>query len=260
MQDLRITLVQMDIHWQQPAKNREKIEVRIGQLAGQTDLIVLPEMFTTGFSMDASGQAETMQGETVQWMTSWAKKLGAALTGSLIIEEDGHYYNRLVWMEPDGSFQTYDKRHLFAMAGEDAHYTRGKDRLVVNYLGWRICPLICYDLRFPVWARNDDAYDLLIYMANWPDRRAYDWQTLLRARAIENQCYVAAVNRVGEDSNGLHYQGDSCLIDPGWRKVLYEQSHEEAMHTVSLSATHLKAVREKLPFLADRDEFKVEGL
>ncbi|MEM7573791.1 MAG: amidohydrolase [Bacteroidota bacterium] len=257
MQDLRLTLVQMDIHWQQPAKNREKVAGQIKSLTGQTDLIILPEMFTTGFSMDAATQAENMDGETVTWMRNWARQLGAAITGSLIIEEAGHYYNRLVWMAPDGEFQAYDKRHLFAMAGEDAAYTRGQDRLIVNYRGWRICPLICYDLRFPVWARNDDAYDLLIYIANWPDRRAYDWQTLLRARAIENQCYVAAVNRVGEDVNGLHYQGDSCVIDPGWRKVLYQQSQQEAVQTIKLSAEQLQRVREKLPFLADRDEFVI---
>jgi predicted amidohydrolase len=258
MTDLNVTLLQTPIHWQNPRANRAHCEKLIAGLGHPTDLIVLPEMFTTGFSMDPANNAEAMNGNSMNWMAEQAEKTGAAITASLIIEENGRYYNRLIWMTPAGRYQTYDKRHLFAMAGEHEHYEAGTERLIVEYKGWRICPMICYDLRFPVWSRNDDAYDLLIYTANWPDRRAYDWQTLLRARAIENQCYVLGVNRVGMDPNGYVYQGDSCVIDPGWRQTLYEAKGVTAVHTEKISAQQLLAVRGQLPFLADRDGFTVD--
>lgn len=258
MTDLKITLLQSTITWENPAANLAHYEEMLAQLTGPTDLIILPEMFTTGFTMDAAANAEPMDGPTMRWLAAQAAEYNAVITGSLIIGENSKYYNRLIWMQPDGEYKTYDKRHRFAMAGEHEHYEAGTERLVIEYKGWRICPLICYDLRFPVWSRNDDAYDLLVYTANWPDRRAYDWLTLLRARAIENQCYVAAVNRVGTDANGHGYNGDSCVIDPGWRHVLWHAEKVEAVQTVTLSAAHLADVRQRLPFLVDRDDFTVK--
>ncbi|MEM6769574.1 MAG: amidohydrolase [Bacteroidota bacterium] len=258
MPPLNITLLQTTITWEDPAANLAHYE---GLLRGleATDLIILPEMFTTGFTMDPGPYDEKMDGPAMRWMHQLAERHQAAVVGSLIIEEAGQFYNRLVWMAPDGTYQTYDKRHLFAMAGEHEHYAAGTERLIVEYKGWRICPMICYDLRFPVWARNDDAYDFLIYTANWPNKRAYDWKTLLKARAIENQCYVAAVNRVGTDANGHEYNGDSCVIDPGWRKTLWHaDSGAEVVQTLILSKEHLLEVRQRLPFLQDRDRFRVE--
>lgn len=257
-EELKVTLVQSDIVWQQLEENLKRYTVQMAPLKGQTDLVILPEMFTTGFSMAAADLAENMDGPTVSWMREQASALEAATCGSLIIEENGQYYNRFVFAAPDGSLHTYDKRHLFAMAGEHEVYTAGAERVVLEYMGWRICPLICYDLRFPVWSRNDHAYDLLIYVANWPDRRAYDWQIQVRSRAIENQCYVAAVNRVGTDGNGLDYKGNSCVIDPGWRHTLMEMSYVEGVQTASLSAGHLKEVRGKLPFLKDQGKFLIQ--
>ena len=257
MKDLNVTLVQTHIDWHDPAANRARYDELIAR-AGATDLVILPEMFTTGFTMHAAANAEPMDGPTIKWMAEHARATDAVITGSLIIEEAGKFYNRLIWMRPDGTYATYDKRHRFAMAGEHEHYEAGAERLIVDLHGWRVCPLICYDLRFPVWARNDDAYELLIYTANWPNKRAYDWNTLLRARAIENQCYVAAVNRVGVDANGHAYNGDSCVIDPGPRHTLWHREKTEAVETVMLSARHLGEVRERLPFLRDRDGFVVD--
>lgn len=257
MTDLRVTLIQISITWENPAANLARYDKLLQHIEGPTDLVILPEMFTTGFTMAAEQHAERMNGLTVKWMENRAVELNAVVTGSLIIEEDGRYFNRLIWMRPDRTYATYDKRHRFAMAGEHERFTAGTERLIVEVQGWRVCPLICYDLRFPVWARNDDAYDLLIYTANWPDKRAYDWNTLLKARAIENQCYVAAVNRVGVDENGHSYSGDSCVIGPGWQHTLWHGAENEATRTVTLSAMHLAEVREQLPFLADRDDFSV---
>jgi predicted amidohydrolase len=255
MSPLKVTIIQSAIAWQAPAANLTHYAELMENIEGPTDLIILPEMFTTGFTMDPAGNAEPMDGPAMNWLADQAAKAQAVITGSLVIEEDGKYYNRLVWMTPDGSYQTYDKRHLFKMAGEHEHYAAGRERLVVELKGWRVCPMVCYDLRFPVWVRNDDAYDLLIYTANWPDKRSYDWNTLLRARAVENQCYVVGVNRVGADANGHAYNGDSCVIDPGWNKTLYHVEQAEAVHTETLSMEHLLEVRQKLPFLADRDGF-----
>ena len=256
MQDLRITLLQAPIQWERPERNRKLYAAMLRTYGAPADLIVLPELFTTGFTMNPAPHAEPMNGPTLQWMAELAAKRDAAMLGSLIIQEDGAYYNRLVFMPPPGGdYQTYDKRHRFALAGEHQHYAAGRERLVVDYRGWRICPLVCYDLRFPVWSRNQDEYDLLIYVANWPDRRAYDWRTLLRARAIENQCYVVGVNRIGADANGHTYAGDSGVIDPGWRHTLFDAGDREVVHTETLSYDHLRRVRQSLPFLADRDDF-----
>ena len=258
MAQLKITLLQSEIMWEDPAANLAHYGELLDKMVEPTDLIILPEMFTTGFTMNPAPYAEEMGGLGMRWMASQAKRWKAAVVGSLIIKEQGQYYNRLIWMEADGKYQTYDKRHLFAMAGEHEHYAAGTERLIIDYNGWRICPMICYDLRFPVWSRNDDAYDLLIYTANWPNKRAYDWMTLLRARAIENQCYVAAVNRIGTDVNGHEYNGDSCVIDPGWRHVLWHAKHDPVVKTVSLTAEHLMEVRSRLPFLQDRDQFTIQ--
>lgn len=257
MTDLTVTLLQTSLHWQDSMANRMMFSDKIAAIGDSTDLIILPEMFTTGFSMDASTWAEDMDGPTLQWMAEEAQKVDAVITGSLIIQEDGHYYNRLIWMRPDGTYAYYDKRHLFAMAGEDEQYSPGSGRLIVTLGGWRICPMICYDLRFPIWSRNDDSYDLLIYIANWPDRRSYDWNTLLRARAIENQSYVAAVNRVGTDANGHRYIGDSCIIDPGWHQTLLHMKDTDATLSATLSYDHLEVVRTKLPFWKDADRFEL---
>ena len=260
MNDLRATLVQTSIVWEDPTANRARYDDLLAGLAGTTDLVVLPEMFTTGFTMNPAPNAETMEGATVEWLRDTAARLEAVVTGSIVIAAEGGYYNRLLWMHPDGKLQTYDKRHRFAMAGEDEHYRAGNRRMIAEVRGWRVCPLVCYDLRFPVWSRNDDAYDLLLYTANWPDRRAYDWNTLLRARAIENQSYVVAVNRIGTDAAGHTYAGDSCVIDPGWRKTLYHAEAREEVHTEVLSADHLREVRGKLPFLRDRDDFTLHPI
>ncbi|NJC25683.1 amidohydrolase [Neolewinella antarctica] len=257
MQNLRATLLQTEITWEAPAENRTRYAARIKELTGQTDLIILPEMFTTGFTMNPGPHAEAMNGPSVNWMAEQARRTNAAITGSLVIEEGGKYYNRLIFMRPDGQFDVYDKRHPFSMSGEHEHYAAGTERVTIKFRGWRIRPLICYDLRFPVWSRNHDDYDLLIYVANWPDRRAHDWRILLQARAIENQAYVIGVNRVGADENGHAYNGDSCVISPGWDGVISSVAKEERTWTETLSADHLRKVRQKLPFLADRNDFSV---
>ena len=258
-QDLTVTLIQSDIVWHDVDQNLKAFGDKIQSIEVDTDLIILPEMFTTGFSMDTATLAERMDGKAFNWLLETAGEKDVAIMGSIIIEEDKQYFNRLIWMNPDGSYYTYDKRHLFAMAGEDRYYTAGENRLIVSYKGWNICPLVCYDLRFPVWSRNVNfQYDLLIYIASWPDRRAYDWNMLLRARAIENQSYVIGVNRVGTDGNDHPYNGDSCVIDPGWHKTLFHHEQTEIVHTTTLSKSHLYKVREKLPFSRDADQFRIE--
>lgn len=255
MQDLRITLVQTPLHWEKATENRALFDGLLADVkTSSTDLIVLPEMFSTGFSMQPDVLAEAMDGPTLEWLRAKASEKGAVITGSLIIAEHGHYYNRLVWMRPDGSYECYDKRHLFSLAGEEKYYTAGKERLIVELNGWRVCPLVCYDLRFPVWSRNRKDYDLLLYVANWPERRSYAWKQLLIARAIENQAYVAAVNRVGYDGNQVSHSGDSAIIDP-LGEVLFTKPHEPFTETFTLSQTHLKEVRDKFRFLDDADNF-----
>ncbi len=231
---------------------------KLSPLRGRTDLIVLPEMFTTGFSMRPEGLAEPMDGPTVEWMREQAQDLGAALTGSFICGEGGRYYNRLIFMFPDGYCAQYDKKHCFTLAGEHEHYTPGREHLLVEWQGFRIRPLICYDLRFPVWSRNapDHSYDLLLYVANWPARRAAHWQNLLTARAIENQAYTVGVNIVGTDGNGLEYRGDSSLTDYAGEKI-GELSLLEGVFTSKLSLENLQKYRQNLPFLADSDPFQL---
>jgi len=251
---INVTLIQSDIIWEDKLSNLENYQNKINQIES-TDLIVLPEMFTTGFSMNPKDISETMSGETVQWMKENSSKMNSAICGSIIIEEDGKYFNRFIWINPDGSIHHYDKKHLFSFAGENENYTPGSEKLIIEYKGWKICPLICYDLRFPVWSRNIEEYDLLIYVANWPDKRKLAWKTLLTARAIENQCYVIGVNRIGKD-NKNYYSGDSSLIN-ALGETLYTNSHIEDIYSTTISKYELDKVRNQLPFLNDKDNFKI---
>ncbi|MFN7117113.1 MAG: amidohydrolase [Saprospiraceae bacterium] len=256
MQNLRVSLVQTFLHWEDKTANLQQLEARLTPLAGHTDLIILPEMFTTGFSMNPAKLAEKMDGTTIQWLATQAQRLDAVITGSFIAEAQGNFYNRLVWMRPDGSFETYDKRHLFTYADEQHYYTPGKQRLVVELKGWKIMPLICYDLRFPVWSRNTEHYDLLIYVANFPERRNYAWKSLLVARAIENQSFTIGVNRIGNDGNDIYYAGDSCLIDFSGQ-VIHQVSHLENIFTTSLNYTSQLEFRKRFAFLQDQDQFEI---
>lgn len=260
MSSLNITLVQTNLHWENKKANLEMLSKKIDSIKEKTEIIILPEMFNTGFSMKPQILAENMSGETVQWMKKTASEKKAILTGSIIIEEDGRYFNRLIWMLPNGEYGIYDKRHLFAYGDEHTHFSAGSKRLIASVKGWKINLLVCYDLRFPVWARQSPGvrpeYDLLIYVANWPERRSTAWKTLLQARAIENQCYVAGVNRVGDDGNEIHYSGESMIIDP-LGEVLYQKANEEDIFTYTLQKDKLKEVREKFPFWKDADEFNI---
>jgi len=248
---LTISLLQANLVWENPQANLDNFAAKITQLPA-TDLIILPEMFSTGFSMNAKALAETMEGPTIQWMKQMAVKQKAVITGSLIIQEAGNYYNRLIWMRSNGSFEYYDKKHLFTMAKEEETYTAGQQKVLIEYKGWTICPFICYDLRFPIWNRNQEDYDLAIYVANWPDKRAHHWNSLLMARAIENQAYIVAVNRVGTDGKGFYYSGYSTVLDPAG-DILYQQADKEDNHTIILDINNLQDTRKRLPFLKDRD-------
>ena len=256
MQDLIIAALQLDLAWEDPASNREKCANKIAELS-TVDLILLPEMFTTGFSMNPETLAETMDGETVSWMRAQAGKKNAVVAGSLSIEDAGSFYNRMLWMHPDGSYETYDKVHLIGLTGEDRAFTAGTERKIFEVCGWKVLPQICYDLRFPVWSRNIDDYDLMINVANWPKVRAPHWQVLTTARAIENQVYVVAVNRVGTDGNKLEYQGDTLVIAPDGEIVASMRDAEQTIVT-TLSFDRLRETRTELPFLADRDTFKID--
>lgn len=261
MQNLTVTIIQTALHWENKAANLQMLEEKIFSIRDKTEVVLLPEMFSTGFSMKPELLAETMEGETVQWMKRIAAAQKIILTGSIIIEENGNYFNRLIWMLPDGQCGAYDKRHLFAFAGEDKHYSSGIKRLIASVKGWKINLLVCYDLRFPVWARQQSQpegpeYDIIIYVANWPERRNHAWKTLLQARAIENQCYVIGVNRVGNDGNDIYHSGDSMVIDP-MGEVLYHKKDEEDIFTITLDKNFLQSVRDKLPFLKDADGFMI---
>ena len=259
---MHLTLIQPKLYWHDPVANRAMLEERIFTLPEQTDLIVLPEMFTTGFTMDASAVAEPMNLTTFRWLKQMAAQTGAVVTGSYVVREGNAFYNRLIWMQPDGDFDVYDKRHLFRMAGEDTVYTAGTRRIVKEWKGWRICPLTCYDLRFPVWSRNSQTdssafdYDMLLYVANWPAPRRNAWNVLLQARAIENLSYVIGVNRVGEDGNQNAYTGDSAVID--FRgDILFRQADAEIVHQQTLSLDDLRAFRERFPAHLDADAFAI---
>lgn len=261
MQTLSCTLIQTKLFWQDANANRQMLEEKINAIKGKTEIVVLPEMFTTGFSMQPELFAETMEDETFRWMKRIATSKKIILTGSIMIKEDNAYYNRLIWALPNGQFGCYDKRHLFAYADEHKHYTKGDKRLIASAKSWKINLQVCYDLRFPVWARQcmrngNFEYDVLIYVANWPERRSLAWKTLLQARAIENQCYVIGVNRVGEDGNGIYHSGDSMVVDP-LGEILYHTKDNEDIFTISLNKKQLEEVRNKFPFWKDADNFKI---
>lgn len=254
-ESLRISLVQTDLFWHQPEQNRAMLTDKLASLKETTDLIVLPEMFTTGFTMQPESVAEPEQGETLAWMLAQARTLNSAICGSVVVKSDQGYHNRFYWAQPDGQHYHYDKRHLFRMAGEHQFYCAGETALVIEYLGWRIFPQICYDLRFPVWSRNQGQYDLAIYVANWPEVRRHPWQVLLQARAIENLCYVAGVNRVGTDANQLPYSGDSALIDFKGQPQLSAAPGVEFVQTTCLSKQALIDFRTAFPAFSDADPF-----
>ncbi|MEX0968171.1 MAG: amidohydrolase [Bacteroidia bacterium] len=257
MQDLNIALIQTRLEWEDKKANLRNFGEKLRSISSETQLVVLPEMFSTGFSMRPEKLAEDMDGPTVQWMKEQASRQNITLTGSIIIGKDGKYFNRLIWMRPDGSFETYDKRHLFSMAKEEAHYTAGDQKLIVELNGWKICPMVCYDLRFPVWIRNTELYDCLIFVANWPERRANHWELLLQARAIENQCFVAGVNRVGTDGNEVEYDGRSAIYSPTG-DCLAQMKHQQGIIYAQLEKTSITKVRRYMPFLQDRDTFDIE--
>ena len=263
MSDLKVTLIQTQLHWEDKAANLRMFDEKIDSIKERTEVVVLPEMFSTGFSMQPEKLAETMDGTAVQWMKKKAAEKNIILTGSLIIEEEGRYFNRLIWMQPNGVYGVYDKRHLFGYAGEHEHYHAGNKRLIAQVKGWKVCLTVCYDLRFPVWSRNvlvpetdAPAYDLLINVANWPERRSTPWKTLLQARAIENQCYVIGVNRVGDDGNKIYHSGDSSLIDP-LGEIIYTKNREEDIFSYTLNRKRLEEVRQHMPFLKDADHFQI---
>ena len=262
MSSLTITLIQTDVVWQDKTANLAMLKARINAIEQRTEIVVLPEMFSTGFTMQPELYAETMEGETMQWMKEISATNKIILTGSIIISDNEKFFNRLIWMLPNGQFGYYDKRHLFAYGEEDQHYTAGNKRLIASVKGWKINLQICYDLRFPVWSRQqsttmESEYDLLIYVANWPEKRSHAWKTLLCARAIENQCFAVGVNRVGSDGKDNYYSGDSLVIDP-LGQVLYHKADEEDVCTISLQKEELSKVRIQYPFWKDADLFSID--
>lgn len=286
MSTLTITTIQADLVWEDKTANLQRFEEKIAGISSKTEIVVLPEMFSTGFSMRPEILAEPMKGPTIAWMKKMAAQKKVVLTGSLIIEENGNYFNRLIWMLPNGGFGYYDKRHRFGYAGENEHYTAGHKRLIASVKGWRINLMVCYDLRFPVWSRQSPAsaedpqsvpgigsekespigaltagsaleYDILLYVANWPERRSHAWKTLLQARAIENQSYAVGVNRVGNDGNNIYHSGDSLIVDP-LGEVLHQDSGKEAIYTHTFRKEKIEEIRKRFPFWQDADRFSIE--
>lgn len=256
MEDLTITTVQCPLHWENIDENLSSFSQRLEKVVpGSTDLIVLPEMFTTGFTMNAAAVAESMDGKGFKWLVKMSKEKNCVVTGSLIIEENKAFYNRLIWMRPDGSFTHYDKRHLFRMGEEQKTYTGGNEKVIVMLKGWRIRPLICYDLRFPVWSRSKNDYDCLIYVANWPEVRSYPWKQLLVARAIENQSYVIGVNRVGVDGLGMKHSGDTAVLSPKGMPISKTLANQDTIETLTLSFSEMEAFRKIFPAHLDADAF-----
>lgn len=257
MDHLRLSLLQAQLHWEDRLANFRLFEKLIDAL-GETDLIILPEMFTTGFSMEPEGLYDLPDGDTLKWMQKQASRTNAAITGSAIIKDGGNFYNRLYFVFPNGDYTHYDKKHLFTLAGEQKVYSAGKEHLLIDYRGWKIMPLICYDLRFPVWCRNTTEADLQIYVANWPKRRNEAWKTLLKARAIENMCFVAGLNRVGEDGNGVDHSGDSVLHDELGGVVGSLTPHQQEAVTFNISRERMLESRQRFQFLSDRDRFSLD--
>lgn len=254
---MKVAILQTDLVWENPIYNRLTIESKVLSSDKKFDILVLPEMFTSGFTMNPERVAETMQGETIQWLKSLAKQKKTAIVGSLVIEEEGNYYNRLVFVTPKGEIQHYNKRHLFTLAGEEKVYTKGTEKVIFEYKDWKICPQVCYDLRFPVFARNVEDYDLLVYVANWPKVRTQAWDALLKARAIENMSFVIGVNRVGKDANGHDYIGHSQVLDELGNELI-SPFEESDLQVVSLSKKKMHETRAKLNFLNDKDEFDLK--
>lgn len=255
--EITVSAIQTSLVWENKKENLKNFEDKISTLSTSTDLIVLPEMFSTGFTMNPKNVAENMNDESVTWMKNIATKNNIAIVGSLVIEESNNYYNRCVFVHPNGTIETYDKRHAFTLAGEDKEYTSGDEKLIVDFKGWKICTLICYDLRFPVWSRNVEGYDLLIYMANWPKPRINAWDALLKARAIENMSYVVGVNRIGVDENEYVYSGHSKMIDSLGNVLIDLEENEEGIITATFSKSTQNEVRKKLNFLNDKDKFTI---
>lgn len=253
MQDLTVTLIQADLFWEDIDANLYAFDEKINGIEEDTDLIILPEMFTTGFSMKARELAQGMSGSAVSWILAKSRAKNADIMGSVIIEEDGKYYNRVLWARPDGALFTYDKKHLFRMIGENKVFTAGEKHLTVDVKGWKLRPFVCYDMRFPIWTRNiGNQYDAAVYIANWPEKRALHWKLLMPARAVENQCYVIGVNRVGKDGNGFPYSGDSAVIDP-MGNILFRKANESCIHTARLAYDRVKEYREKFAAWMDAD-------
>jgi omega-amidase len=262
MSSLTITLIQTNLHWENKKANLEMLSRKIESIQEKTEVIILPEMFTTGFTMKPEKFAEQMNDETVEWMKKIAAQKKVIVAGSIMAREQQKYFNRLIWMLPNGEYGVYDKRHLFAYGKEHTHFNAGDKRLIASVKGWKINLQVCYDLRFPVWARQSGSsnsgpeYDLLIYVANWPEQRIYAWKTLLAARAIENQCYAIGVNRVGKDGNGIYHNGESMIVDP-LGKILYNKKDKEDIFTYTLQKEKLNEVRKKFPFWKDADSFNI---
>lgn len=265
---MNVTLIQTSLYWEDRDKNISHFDNLLNAVKERTDLIVLPEMFTTGFTMKPETVAEKSNGATLNWLKEKAKSKNAVITGSVSVEENGKYYNRLYWVEPSGKVSVYNKRHLFRMGKEEQHYTMGDAKIVKTINDWKIFPLVCYDLRFPVWSRNkfkktspascEAEYDVLVYVANWPEVRSYPWKQLLIARAIENQCYVVGLNRIGKDGNGFDHSGDSMVINPRGEVISAIKPHEETIQTISLNKNYLEEFRKIFPVGLDADEFELK--
>lgn len=254
---LNISCIQANLAWENIDQNLKHVEDQFKQLPKDSEMVILPEMFTTGFSMNSKQLAEEMEGKSFQWMKNKAKKINKIILGSIIVKENNNYYNRCITMFPDGNYYTYDKGHLFRMEREHIDFTKGDKKIIFKHNDWRICPLICYDLRFPVWSRNRNDYDLLIYIASWPESRREVWNTLLKARAIENQAYVVGVNRIGKDGIGISYSGDTVIIDPKGQIIKKAKDYEEEIISAELSLYELNRFRDKFPVFLDADDFKI---
>ncbi len=257
-QELKVVLIQQDLQWEDKVANINLFDTCIKSLSAAADIIVLPEMFSTGFTMQAEVFAEEMSGRTIQKMQEWAKDSNAVICGSIIIKEDQKFFNRFIWVEPNGKIEKYDKAHLFRMGEEEQHYTRGSEQLLLNYKGWKIAPFVCYDLRFPVWLRRTEKFDfdLMIFVANWPERRSKHWDLLLQARAVENQSYVLAVNRIGNDGKQIYHSGNSAVIDP-LGNIVFKLEHEAMVKEIVLSKASLDNYRESFPLGLDTDKFEI---
>ena len=259
MANLVVSIIQSHLYWESVDQNLQAFETKIKDILEVTDVVVLPEMFTTGFTMNPINYAENHEGKGLKWMKKMAQQKNSAIVGSISVKENNQFFNRLYWVFPDQTVEFYDKRHLFSMGNEPKHYNGGNKKLIIEYKGWKICPLVCYDLRFPVWSRNtkQQPYDVLIYVANWPAARSYPWKQLLIARAIENQCFVLGVNRVGDDGNAISHSGDSMAMNARGEILTKIKPNEETIETVVLLKNELTDFRISFPVLNDGDGFTI---